>query len=277
MFLSYWGLGESPFRATLDPRFFHQGLAQDEAVARLHFLVEEHRSLGLLLGTAGSGKSMLLETFARRLPAHGMQWAYVSVARMDLRDFLWNAGGQLGVEVSTRASRFTLTRSLTDHVIANRYQQVGTVLLLDDVDEAGAEVLAEIARLAQLNVDRDALLTIVLAGQPSHVGRIGARLSNLVELRIDLDGWEADETAAYVKQALAAAGRSSPVFTEAALQRLHEQTGGIPRRVKQLADLAMLAGAGQSMVQIEPELIDSVIQELGIAPATLHTTAMAHQ
>ncbi len=69
MYLSYWGLAESPFRASLDARFFHQGLAHEEALARLHFLVDEQRTLGLLVGASGSGKSMLLEMFARQLHA----------------------------------------------------------------------------------------------------------------------------------------------------------------------------------------------------------------
>ncbi|MEX2111928.1 MAG: AAA family ATPase [Pirellulales bacterium] len=264
MYLSYWGLGESPFRASLDVRCFHQGLAQEEAIARLHFLVEEHRTLGLLVGTSGSGKSMLLEVFARQLPRVRTHSALLNVAGVDLHEFLWLAAGRLGVEVSPHASQFTLARTVVDHLIANRYQQLSTVLLVDDADEAQEEVLIEVARLAQINADRNAQITIVLAAKPSRIGRLGARLLDLAELRIDVDGWEDDETAAFVKSSLARAGRSTTVFSEAALARLHEQSGGIPRRVQQLADLALLAGAGQNLGQIDPELIDSVIHELGV-------------
>ena len=265
MYQSYWGLGESPFRAGLDTRFFHQGLAHEEALARLDFLVEEHRTLGLLLGAAGSGKSMLLEVFGRQLPTVDTQRALVNIAGINPQEFLWLLSGQLGVEVSPQASQFTLWRTVVDHFAANRYQQITTALLLDDADEAQVEVLAEIARLAQIDMDRDARLTIVLAAQPARIGRLGARLLEQAELRVDLDGWEPDETAAFVKSALAIAGRSTPVFSKAALAQLHEQSEGVPRRVKQLADLALLAGAGQNLVQIEPETIDSVTHELHVA------------
>ena len=265
MYLPYWSLGEPPFRASLDARFFHQGMAQDEALARLQFLVDERRTLGLLLGPSGSGKSMLLEVFAGGLPRFGLQRALVNLADVDLHEFLWNLSGQLGIEVPSTASRFTLSRAVVDHLLANRYQQITTVLLLDDADLARGEVQGEIARLVQLDADRDAWLTIALSAQSSRIDRLDARLVQWSELRIDLDGWEADETAAFVKQSLATAGRTTPVFSEAALARLHEQSGGIPRRVKQLADLALLAGAGQNMVQIETDTIDSVIDELGLA------------
>lgn len=264
MYLSYWGLAESPFRASLDASFFHQGLAQEEALARLHFLADERRTLGLLAGAPGSGKSMLLEVFQGQLRRAHTQPALVNVSGVDLHEFLWLAAGQLGVEVSPHANQFTLSRMLVDHLIANRYQQISTVLLLDDVDEARREVLTEIARLTQITVDRNAQITIVLATQPRRIGHLGARLLDLAELRIDIEGWEEDETDAFVKASLVRAGRSTPAFNEAAVARLHELAGGVPRRVKQLADLALLAGAGQNLGQIDVELIDSVIHELGI-------------
>ncbi len=199
----------------------------------------------------------------------------LNVAGVDLHEFLWMAAGQLGVEVSPRASQFTLSRTLVDHLIANRYQQLSTVLLIDDADEAREEVLVEVARLAQINVDRNARITIVLAAQPARIGRLGSRLLDLAELRIDVDGWEEDETDAFIKTSLAHAGRSTPIFNEAAVARLHEQAGGCPRRVKQLADLALLAGAGQNLGQIDPEVIDSVIHELGIVTTANATLAGA--
>jgi general secretion pathway protein A len=268
MYQAYWGLGESPFRGNLDPRYFHQGPTQDEALARLHFLVDERRTLGLLLGESGSGKSQLLEVFAHQLGPVQRDTALVNVAAIDSREFLWLLAGPLGVEATTATSESMLWRALADHVAANRYQQIATILLLDDADLARAEVIDQIIRLAQLDASRDARLTIVLAAQPRRLNRLGNRLLELADLRIDLEGWEADDTAAFLKRALSEAGRSTPVFSEAALLRLYELASGIPRRVKQLADLALLAGAGGNLVQIEADTVDSVFRELGVVAPT---------
>ena len=67
MYQSHWGLRESPFRDGPDPQSFYQSPTHEEALARLHFLVEQHRRLGLLLGPEGSGKSLLAGD--PRLPA----------------------------------------------------------------------------------------------------------------------------------------------------------------------------------------------------------------
>jgi general secretion pathway protein A len=275
MYLAYWGLSQPPFRGNLDPRYFHQGPAQDEALARLHFLVEQRRTLGLLLGAPGSGKSLLLEVFARDLGVVNRQTAVVSLVGIGRREFMWLVGGQLGIETLSSAGEFALARALEDHIIANRYQQVATILLLDDVDEAGHDVLDEIARLVQLNQASDARLTIVLAARAPQLHKLGARILELVELRVDLECWDQDDTAAFVKKSLAQAGRSAPIFQESALRRLHELTGGVPRRIKQLADLALLAGAGANLAHIEADLIDSVFHELGVVIAAPPLGAVA--
>jgi len=56
-----------------------------------------------------------------------------------------------------------------------------------------------------------------------------------------------------------------PAFDEAAARRLFELSGGAPRKVNQLAQLALLAGAGQKLVQIDRETIDAVEEELSVA------------
>jgi general secretion pathway protein A len=267
MYLAYWGLGQAPFRGHLDPRSFHQGPTQEEALARLHFLVEQRRTVGLLLGEAGSGKSLLLEFFAKELGVVNRQVALESLVGISRSEFLWLLAGQLGVEIPPTAGEFSLSRAVDDHLIANRFQQISTIFLIDDADEARGEVLDEIARLAHLSQAHDAGLTLVLAAQCRQAHKLGARLLELAELRVDLECWDADDTAAFVKKSLAAAGRSTPIFSESALRRLHALSGGVPRRVKQLADLALLGGAGANLAQIEADLLDSVFHELGVVRA----------
>ena len=66
MYETHWGLRESPFRGLANPRYFYCSPTHDEALARLQFLVQHRRRLGLLLGMPGSGKSLLLEVFGRQ-------------------------------------------------------------------------------------------------------------------------------------------------------------------------------------------------------------------
>lgn len=269
MYQAYWGFAESPFAGQLDVSRFFQAPPQEEALARLHFLVDEHRTLGLLLGDSGSGKTLVLNVFVRPLRRLPGRSALVNVAGQSEQEFLWLLAAQLGVDVPYGATEFRLARAIDDFFAASAYEQLSTVVLLDDADEARPEVIDQIIRLVQYGSMRDPRLTVVLAAQPRRVARLGERLLGLSELRIDLANWEFEDTAAYVKQALARAGRSTPIFAPGALRRLHELSGGVPRRVRQLADLALVAGAGANAPQIEGDIIDSVFEELALAaPAT---------
>ncbi|HTQ39065.1 MAG TPA: AAA family ATPase [Pirellulales bacterium] len=271
MLRKYWKLRESPFRGTLDWRRFFRSPVHEEALARLHFLVEQRRRLGLLLGPAGCGKSLVLDIFARRLRRGGAQVVNVNLLGTNLHEFLWLMAAELGLNPDRHDDPFRLWRDVLDRLAENRYQQLDTVLLLDDADDAPAVVSDHIVRLAQTENISGGRLTIVLAAAatpPANSAvRLSPRLLELAELRIDLEAWEPADTAQYVNETLAQAGSMSPIFTNEALDRLHELTAGIPRRIDQLANLALLAGAGRQLAQIDVDTVDSVYQELGAVDA----------
>jgi type II secretory pathway predicted ATPase ExeA len=265
MYQDHWGLRESPFRGGCDPRFFHLSPTHEEALARLYFLVEQGRRLGLLMGPAGSGKSLLLEVFARQLRRQGRPVAKLSLIGLQPAEMLSLLAGEFALALPPTGPLPALWRAVSDRLAEHRLQQVETVVLLDDADQAAAAVMAQVVRLAVADSTPEARLTIVLAGQQRRLGRIGRRLLDLAELRIDVAPWNEDDTAAFVENSLTAAGCEQPVFDPPAFERLHALAHGIPRRVSQLADLALLAAAGRELQQIDAELIEAVSTELGVA------------
>jgi general secretion pathway protein A len=270
MFRKHWNLRESPFRGTLDWRRFFRSPIHEEALARLEYLAEERRRLGLLLGPSGCGKSLLLEVFARGLRRTGAQVANVNLLGINLHEFLWLVAAELGINPDRRSDLFQLWRSLLDRLSENRYQQLDTVLLLDDADDAPSAVLDHVVRLAQADNAAGGRLTIVLTATTapaSSAVRLSSRLLELADLRIDLDAWEPGDTVQYVTAALAQAGSTDTIFSIDALHHLHDLAGGIPRRVAQLANLALLAGAGRDLEQIDVDTVDSVYHELGTVDA----------
>jgi general secretion pathway protein A len=152
---------------------------------------------------------------------------------------------------------------VADRLIEYRYQQLDAVVLLDDADQADRQVLQHVTRLARFNPSPETRLTLVLAGRNNEgMSKLGERLLDLAELRIDVEPWEPADTGDFLNALLAQAGRQSPVFDGPAVARLHELSHGIPRRVSQLADLALLAGAGQQLQQIDAAVVEEVYQEL---------------
>ena len=262
MYQAHWGLKESPFRGLLDPKFFYQSPVHDEALARLQFLVQEQRRLGLLIGPSGSGKSLLLGVFAEQLRRNARPVAKLSLLGVEPAEMLWLLATGWGLSLDPTPSLPMLWRAVTDRLIEYRYQRLEAVVLLDDVDRADHQMLRHVTRLARFDLSPRTRLTLVLAGRNEGMASLDERLLDLAELRIDVEPWAPADTGDFVSTSLAKAGRRSPVFDEPAVTRLHELSKGVPRRVSQLADLALLAGAGQELEHIDAEVVDDVYREL---------------
>ena len=59
MYRLHWGLRESPFRSCLDPQFFFQGPAHEEALASLQHVATHRKGAVLITGAPGVGKTLV--------------------------------------------------------------------------------------------------------------------------------------------------------------------------------------------------------------------------
>jgi len=264
MYETHWGLRQAPFPSRPDASSFHPSPTHEEALARLHFLVEGRRRLGLLLGPGGGGKTLLLQFFEGLLRRGGAATASMNLLGVDGEEFLSLLAHRLGLFPADDARGALLWRLITDRLAEYRYEQRETVLLLDDADRADSKVLEQLVRLIKHDVAPESRLTVVLASRLGRVKRLGRQLVELAELRIDLEPWEAADTEEFLTRALARAGRKEPAFDPPATERLHELTGGLPRRVTRLADLSLMAGAGAALPQVDAETVEAVHQELAV-------------
>ncbi|TWU30040.1 ExeA family protein [Bythopirellula polymerisocia] len=236
-----WRLEKLPFSTGHAETVFFAGLPQQEALARMRFLVHNGLRLGLVLGQSGGGKSMLLELFDQERQSENWSVARLNLLGMSVREFHWQLA--LGLRACPRAGDepLRLERRWQERLRQNRLQDERVVLLLDDVDQAGADMFTQLVRLVQLPPEQVGNLTIVLSANTDERHRLGKRLMELVDLRIDLEPWEEADTVGYLQLALVEAGAEQPVFDEAALAEIHRLSGGVPRQVNRLADFALVA------------------------------------
>ncbi len=227
-------------------------------------MIEEHRRVGLLLGPSGSGKSLLLEMIARRVRAWGRVSAKIGLLGAQPEDFLAMVVDKLHIVVPRDAPVWQVWQYLERRLRENRYQQLETVLLLDDADQATPDVLTQVARIAKYDLTSDSRLTLILAGQAERIGKIGETLLNLAELRIDVPPWQPGDTQGFLNRSLEQAGGQAAVIEHQAAQRMHQLAGGSPRRVRQLADLALLAAAGSNLDSVGVDTVNAACEQLGV-------------
>ena len=259
---SYWGLERSPFRPSEHADFLFAGPSHREALARLHFLVNERRPLGILSGFRGSGKSLVLTQFAREAGSPTHSACLENLLGMETHDFLWSLAAGLQTNPRTEQNDFSLWRRISDRIRENQYQGLRTLIMLDDADEASHDVLIQLLRLLKTHANG---ITAILAVEPSRTTRLGGDLLQMSQLHIHLDPWDEGDVRKYVRSSLVNAGGMPDIFDDSAIGRLCELASGIPRWVRELAELALLAGAAQHQQHIDFETIECAYQELSIA------------
>ncbi len=261
MQLAHWGIDDSPFRSLADAGGFYPTAGHNEALARIEYLVEARRRLGVLVGPSGVGKSLTLRVAARKLARHGASVVQIDALGLGTREFTWQVAAGLGTAPREDADPARLWRQIGDRVVEHHLQQTAAVLLVDDAGHAGPDIVAQLVRLARLDPTADSRWTIVLAAEPDEASRWSPTLRELVDLRIDLEPWTREDTIGYVQTALVDAGCLDPVFDDEALAALHELAGGLPRQVARLADFALVAGAASGADRIDAAAVTAAYDE----------------
>ena len=261
-YCEHWQLNHAPFRGDLGADAYYEGSSHTESLARLQYLVDEGRRLGLVVGARGMGKSLLLDIFARQLRDKRHRVAHVDALGMSARELLWDLLVGLGANPGGDDDRPRLWRRLVDRLREHRLQELSTVILLDDLADPGPDVMTTVARLARLDAGHESRLTIAAVAETGQVGRLSSALVDLIDLKTELRPWEEAETIGYVQMALVDAGREVPLFDASALDAIHALSGGVPRRINRLAEAALIAAAAAGKDAIDAEAVKNVDREL---------------
>jgi type II secretory pathway predicted ATPase ExeA len=256
----YWQMNSAPFSSEYNQGIF-MGASVEEAVARIDFLVSNRRAVGILIGPSGVGKTSVLR-YCHNHPSCSPEVPSVQVNRITMMGL---QGGELINQLTVWLTGDSSIRgnseswkSLCDYFRAAAREGVQTVLLVDDTESASSAAEADLCRLMSMSFP----LTIVFTLESDMVSKVSRSLVERVELQIELPRWDFMQTAEFLLWTGQQLGRKEPIFTESAVQSIHRQSGGIARKIIQLADLALVAGAVSQSHYIDANCVDQVTLEL---------------
>lgn len=268
MYLEYWGLTEKPFRNTSDPRFLCLSEQHNEALTRLQYCVTNHNACAMLTGVFGSGKTLLAQALMESLPQDQFVKAFIFNPQLSATELLYEIIYQLGIRDKPPASKTEALHLLTDILNDNYAEGRHTVIIVDEAHLIEDRMIFEELRLLLNFQKRDTfLLTLILSGQPelrekiAHLKPFDQRIS----IRFHLKGLRQEETRGYILHRLRVAGATRDIFAEDTFQSIQESSGGIPRRINQICDLALLTGYGMKA----PTVTSAIIREVVMDPQTL--------
>jgi type II secretory pathway predicted ATPase ExeA len=258
MYLEFFGLSRKPFSKTPDPEFLFPSRQHAEALARLSHALEE-REVAVLTGEVGAGKTTLSRALVDAY-ADRCRFSFVINPALPAAQLLGAIGEGFGLERARRkADAFA---ALAEHVARLDAEGRFAVVVVDEAQLLpGRAAFDELRLLTNLAADDRALVGLVLVGQPELRERLrdrgGEAFSQRVGVAYHVGALDAGETGAYLLHRLAVAGRTEPLFDDGAVAAIHRHSGGVPRRVNQLAANALLEAFAREATTVGADVVEA--------------------
>ena len=257
MYELFYNLRTQPFALLPDSDFLYPGSTHRAAYSILECGLINEAPFMVLTGDPGMGKTSLLK---KLIAEHGAKHSIglVTNARYDIEHLLpW-------ILLSLGLSRKQLDpveayHLFSDFLIQESKQQRRVILLIDEAQSLGTELLEELRLLSNLNDGKTLKLQIILSGQPdlhTLLQRIDmTQFAQRVVVDFHLEPLSEAETGRCIRHRLNVAGGHPSLFTNKACALVHRLTRGNPRLINQVCNIALTYGFAEQARVITSKLV----------------------
>jgi type II secretory pathway predicted ATPase ExeA len=252
MYHEHFGFREKPFGKTPNPDYLYESPQHSEALARLEYAVEE-KDLALLTGDIGSGKTTLSRALIDRI-ADSRPVILLINPRLSPSQLLRSVAQGLGLQ--PKHFRNDLLDQIQTKLVELYEEHREPVLMIDEAQLIPTRAtFDEIRLLTNFQLDDQNLLSVVLIGQPELESRLTHKsykaLAQRIGMRYALGPLNEEETREYIEHRIRVAGGDHNPFTDEAMRRIYEVSGGVPRVINTLCTTALLDAFSQEASEVE--------------------------
>lgn len=225
----------------------------------------------MLVGPAGTGKTLLLQVLADELRGRFspvlLSCGRLTTGRALLQGILFHLNRPY-----KQLDENELRLALVEHLAPAQLQNEGLLLLLDEAHAMSLRLLDEVRMITNLAHEGQPRVRVVLAGNPKLEDRFASprleSFSQRLAARCYLEAYSRDETRAYLEwQIKTAGGDPAKVFSQDAFAVAYRATDGIPRLINQTCDHALLLASLGGSQQVTGKTIEEAWADLQQLPA----------
>jgi len=263
MYEAFYGLSGRPFSLLPDAEFLYLSEQHRKALNLLEYGMMTQAGFIVITGEVGAGKTTIVRRF-------------IKTASPDLTlGVITNTNKSFGKVLTWVAMAFELDHRGRDYVKHfRRFQEFllaqyaagkRTVLIIDEAQNMTAAMLEELRMLSNINNEKDQLLQMVLVGQPELLTILQrpdlVQFVQRIAVHFNLAGLGLEETENYIVHRLGVKGGRADLFDHLACAAVHHFTGGIPRLINLLCDVALVYGYGNEMPRIDYDTVIDAVED----------------
>lgn len=272
MYEAHWKLSARPFENRFSSDSYYPSEAHQAAQLKLRYAIEHRRSVALVCGNSGMGKSMVIHQLRSQMPEFVGPVVHVAYPAMASDQLVQYIAGQLSsdyVADTSKPSMATAIQSIEKSLARTVQEGRHAVLLIDEAewleDQGSLSALRLLLNLSVQETPGESAFTIVLSGQPTLMAQLERypALDQRVAVRCLLNRFSIEETNSYIGHRLRSVGGNvEAIFENDTLDAIHGLCEGVPRRINSLCDLALMVGYAQEQTSIKLDMIENVHREL---------------
>ncbi len=262
MYEAYWKLNRRPFDDGVAPEFYSPSPSHQASLLKLRYLIEQQKGIGLVAGDHGLGKTFLTHVLERECQDERIgPFIRLVIPTLSANETLAYLANRLGVRIDSGGESVLL--ALEEKLQELSRQEKQPVFVIDDAHLLDMEHLNCLRLLSNLRENGVGNFSIILSGRTDLLSKV-KRLKSLdqrISVRMALRPLTAVEVESYLEHRLEAAG-ASHLFDSRSAQSIWELSQGVPRKINQICDLALLVGFVDQLASISHIEIEAAAEEL---------------
>ncbi len=246
LYTSFFGFSERPFTLLPDPDFLFWSDNHKRAYSVLEYGIATRAPLTVVTGEIGAGKTTLIQQLLGALD-EDITIGLISNAQGGRGELLRWVLYALGIEAGAQDDYITLFKRFQDFVIDEYSEGRHVVLVIDEAQNLSIEALEELRMLTNINSNKDELLQLILMGQPELRDIVASpslmQFAQRVTATYHIKPLNLAQTKDYIRHRLLHVGGTGNEFSVYAIKCIFEESGGVPRLINKLCDLALVYAA----------------------------------
>ena len=241
MYTDHFDLHKAPFENVHDPHFLILSQDQQKALDTMLDAVRKREGWGLLMGLPGEGKTTLIMALIMQLSFDVIS-AVITNPKLESLDFSNLLSLELGMD-GPFDGQDSFLAAFQQYLNDCRKELKSVLIVVDEAQSMSLELLEELKLLGNQDNGPSKVLTILLVAQPEFRSQLKQSKSKGVLQRLrryhDLKPLSVDESVAYVRHRLNAAGAQKELFEDDALMAAHAASQGNCRLLNTVCDHAL--------------------------------------